>query len=449
MNGFELHNEEAEQALLGAVLTNTQCMDSLSDVKPDHFYFPVHGRIFDALLQADTKGEPCSPITLSRDFKDDPELAEVGSDKYLARLARNAVTLTQVGHYGKIVTDLFTRRQLETTLQKAIEDNRKAPVQQSGLSLVEQTEAALFGLTETSGGQTYTTFADASLEALQRAEAAFKADGDVSGLSTGFKALDRQTAGLHNSDLYIIAGRPAMGKTALATNIAFNVARGGTPVAFFSLEMSSDQLAARILASQAGVNGVTMRQGLLHVSEMERVIAVQNQLADLPIIIDDTGQLEIGVARSRARRLKRKFGIGLIVFDYIGLARGTKRNRVDEVAEITGTLKAMAKDLDIPVIGLSQVNRGVEQREDKRPLLSDLRESGSIEQDADAVMFVYREEYYAKDKEPQNPDKRAAWQDEMNNVRGQAEVIIAKQRQGAIGTVKMRFNAAKTQFGDI
>ena len=477
------HNIEAEQAVLGALLINNEVYDRISGLlEAHHFYDPVHGRIYDLAARRIAANMLASPVTLKPFLAEDPGLKELGGIAYLARLAEAVVSIVAVRDYAVAVRDLAIRRDLirigEEIQARAqtFDTEMEPPVQ------ITEAEQALYSLAERGkyeGG--FVPFARAVEEAARMAEAAHKRVGGLAGISTGLVELDDKLWGLRNSDLLILAGRPSMGKTALATNIAFNIARrhrrqkgpdgaeelvSGGRVGFFSLEMSSEQLANRILISEAQLPAKALAQGNLSQEEFLRYLEAARTLEQIPLYIDDTPALPISTLAARARRLKRTWGLDVLVVDYLQLVRGTGQgregNRVQEVSEITQGLKAIAKELDIPVIALSQLSRQVESREDKRPQLSDLRESGSIEQDADVVMFVFREEYYKEREKPTEPSeampeemRRAAqeklerWMDEMNALKGKAEVIIGKQRHGPIGTVDLSFEGRFTRFGNL
>lgn len=462
------YNIEAEQAVLGAILTDNRAQEVASNLlMADHFYHPVHGRIYEAARVLIERGQIANPVTLKTYFEHDPALEEAGGAAYLARLAASSIAFTAVEHYSRIVHDLFLRRELIDVSDVMREDAFDAPLTDEAVEQIERAEQRLFTLAESGqADKGFVGFSEALRLSISSAEAAHQRDTRIAGLTTGFKDLDEKLGGLHRSDLVILAGRPAMGKTALATNVAFNAARWmhaehqrkpddkPKSVAFFSLEMSAEQLAQRVLASEAEVDSHKLRQGGLRDDEFDRLIRATQEIEMLPLYIDDTPAIPISSMRSRARRLARRYGLGLVVVDYIQLMRpsGTQRtdNRVQELSEITQGLKALAKELDVPVLALSQVNRGVEQREDKRPQLADLRESGSIEQDADAVMFVYREQYYLEQKRPPETevDKFEAWKAKMERFHNVAEVIIGKQRHGPVGTVNMMFDGTKTRFAD-
>ncbi|MEQ1890515.1 MAG: replicative DNA helicase [Alphaproteobacteria bacterium] len=464
-------NVEAEQALLGAVLVNNDCFHQLSSfLEAVHFYDPVHARIFEAISKLIQRGLLASPVTLKNYFERDEGLAEIGGTQYLARLAGSATTVINAEFYGRIIHDLSVRRGLIRLGEDVVNRSYDSPVEVSAASQIEEAEANLFNMAERGryegGLQPFKTAITQSIDVAAKAN---ERDGGLSGLATHFIDLDRLMGGMHNSDLIILAGRPSMGKTAFATNIAFNAAkeilagkhlaqqqdekaRHGV-VAFFSLEMSSEQLATRILSEQSGITSEKIRRGQIDDAEFRRLVTVSQELQDLPLYIDDTGALQISALTARARRIKRLQGLRLIVVDYLQLVRGSSssmENRVQEISSITQGLKAMAKELNVPVLALSQLSRQVEQREDKRPQLSDLRESGSIEQDADVVMFVFREEYYIQKSEPrEDKPEHPKWVEEMEKVHGLAEIIIGKQRHGPTGTVRLAFRSELTKFDNL
>ena len=466
--GFRIlpHNLEAEQALLGALLVDNRTMENVGDiVKAEHFFAPVHQRIFDAILKLVDRGQNADPITLKPYFDKDAELEERGGAQYLADLAASVVTVINAPNYARFVRDMATRRELITIGNDLVNQAFEADIDVSAQDCLEEAEARLFQMGETGGGgdRGFITMRDATAAAIELAEKAFKSDGHVTGVTTGLRDLDKKLGGLHPSDLLILAGRPSMGKTALAATLAYNAAdaykrsggKEGGIVGFFSLEMSADQLATRLLSDLAEISGDRIRRGEFTKEDFHRLAEQSNYLAQVPLYIDDTPALSITAVRTRARRMKRKHGLGLIVVDYLQLLRGTgskqSENRVLEVSEITRGLKAIAKELSIPVLALSQLSRAVETREDKRPQLSDLRESGSIEQDADVVMFVYREQYYLEREKPNEEDatKFEAWQRRMDSAHNVAECVIGKQRHGPIGIVEMYFDAAYTRFKDL
>jgi replicative DNA helicase len=471
------YNTEAEQALLGAILINNAAYGRVSEfLLPEHFGNAVHGRIFAAIGKLIERGQIANPVTLKSLFDQDGALAEIGGAQYLARLAASAVTIINAADYGREIHDLHLRRQLITVGEDVVNDAFRQDLDDSAREQIERAEAKLFELAtigQTEGG--FQPFSFALTEAINNAEAAFKRSGKTVGVATGFIDLDKKLGGLQRSDLVILAGRPSMGKTTLATNIAFSAAKAyrpmrlpdgqiaaedGAVVGFFSLEMSAEQLATRILAEESGTSSDRIRRGDVRHEDFDKFVQASQHLAAVPLFIDDTPALSVGAIRTRARRLKRQQGLGLIIIDHIQLLRppGHARaaeNRVQELSEITRSLKALAKELDVPVLALSQLSRAVEQREDKRPLLADLRESGSIEQDADVVMFIFREEYYLSRAEPTRRadegddrynDRYARWQERLEQVHALSEVIIAKHRHGPIGKVVLRFDPETTKF---
>lgn len=457
------HNDEAEMALLGAVLHNNRAFERVSEfLRPEHFANRVHGRIFEAVGRLVERGQVADPITLKQYFEADQDLGEIGGFAYLMRLANAVVSIINAEDYGRTIHDLFLRRQLIELGEGMVNDAFKDDLDSDGKGQIEEAEQKLFGLAsagDIEGG--FKPLRQALAASLRTAEAAHRRDGELSGVSTGLRDLDKLLGGLHSSDLLILAARPSMGKTALSTNIAFSSAKALADaetgrkhmVGFFSLEMSAEQLATRILADATGITSEKIRRGELSNDDFENLVIATQELERLGLYIDDTPALSVSAVRTRARRLKRQQGLDLVIVDYLQLLRGSSslrnENRVQEVSEITRGLKAIAKELDIPVIALSQLSRAVENREDKRPQLADLRESGSIEQDADVVMFIYREEYYLGRKEPtEGTPEHEAWQAEMDRVHNLAEVIIAKQRHGPIGRVVLRFDGATTRFSD-
>jgi replicative DNA helicase len=464
------HNFEAEQALLGAILINNEAYSRVSDfLRAEHFFDPVNGRIFEAAAKLIERHQVANPVTLKNLFEGDEALADVGGAKYLARLAAAAVTIINAGDYGRTIFDLHLRRKLIELAETMRAEAESPDLDSDAARQIETAEQHLFDLATTGeyeGG--FRTFNDVLAAAIDMAEAAYKREGQLTGTSIGFTDLDKLLGGLQASDLIILAGRPSMGKTALATNMAYNAARlcrfdidangqkkvsDGAVVGFFSLEMSAEQLATRILAEASGVSSDRIRKGDLSNEEFQRVVEANQELVRLPFFIDDTPALSVAQLRTRARRLKRQHGLSMIVVDYLQLLRSTSTrasdNRVQEISEITRGLKALAKELDVPVLALSQLSRAVEQREDKRPQLADLRESGSIEQDADVVMFIYRQEYYLARTEPDlGTEEHEKWQMKMDEVHNLAEAIIGKQRHGPTGTVKLVFTGELTRFSD-
>ena len=471
-------NYEAEQALLGAILENNYAFERVADfLRPEHFADAAHGRIFEAIGKLIERGQQANAITLKSLFDQDEALAEAGGANYLAKLQSSTITIVNAGDYGRTIYDLYLRRELIALGEDVVNDAFAQDLEVTATDQIETAEQKLYGLAE--AGQTergLTTFKSAVIEAVNMAEAAFKRDSHVAGVSTGFKDLDKWLGGLHHSDLVILAGRPAMGKTSLATNIACSAATARqkdtgpdgtvveTPqvVAFFSLEMSAEQLATRIIAEGAEVRSDVIRRGEIRQSQFDKIFETSRALYTLPLFIDDTPALTIGALRTRARRLKRQQGLSLIVVDYLQLMQGPaglrSENRVQEVSEITRGLKAVAKELNVPVLALSQLSRQPEQRDDKRPQLADLRESGSIEQDADVVMFIYREDYYLARERPTQKaneskekfnERQADYDLRMDEARNKAEIIIAKQRHGPTGTVEMLFRGEFTRFSDL
>lgn len=464
------HNAIAEQSVLGAILVNNDMINRVADfLLSEHFYEPVHQRIYAAIQTFMDRGLIATPVTLKNYFDKDAALAEAGGAEYLARLAGLATTIINITDYGRIIYDLAIRRKLIEIGTDVVNDAFEKEIELTAIEQIEKAEQVLFTLaSEGISDNGIVTLKTSVEEAIKRAELAYKHKEKVSGIPTRFDDLDHLLGGLQNSDLLILAGRPSMGKTALAINMAYNSCKHmhdqwkkdgktGLPpsIGFFSLEMSSEQLAARILAMESGVNSSKMRTGNITEEEFGKIVHASNVLKDRPFYMDDTPALSIAALRTRARRLQRKHNVQLIMVDYLQLLRGVsasgQSNRVQEVSEITQGLKAIAKELNIPVIALSQLSRAVEQREDKRPQLSDLRESGSIEQDADIVMFIFREEYYVERKRPsaEGTPEYAEWQAEMDRVMNLTEVIIAKQRHGPIGTAKLQFNANTTRFSNL
>ena len=464
------HNIEAEQQLLGAILTNNDVYDRIAAlVRAEHFHEPVHQRIFEIAVARIQKNALASPVTLKAYLEDDQGLAALGGPAYLARIAGAAISAFAARDYAQMIYDLAVRRELIRLGQDISARAQVSRVEDDPKEQIVAAEQSLYALAEQGHSERgFVSFLKAVTEAVNVANAAYQRDGGLAGISTGLADLDRKLGGLHKSDLLILAGRPSMGKTALVTNIAFNIARthrrgrlpdgtegsvNGGVVGFFSLEMSAEQLAARILSEASEVSSEQIRRGDMTEAEFRRFVEAAKALEACPLYIDDTPALPISQLAARARRLKRTHGLDVLVVDYLQLVRpATARDsRVNEVSEITQGLKAIAKELDVPVIALSQLSRQVENREDKRPQLSDLRESGSIEQDADVVMFVFREEYYREREKPGDHDLEgmAKWQEIMEQVHGRAEVIIGKQRHGPIGTVELSFEGRFTRFGNL
>ncbi|NEW89652.1 MULTISPECIES: replicative DNA helicase [Rhodopseudomonas] len=464
------HNIEAEQALLGAILVNNDAFYRVSDfLEPKHFFEPIHQTIFETAASIIRAGKIATPVTLKTFLAADLDLGGLTVAQYLARLAAEATTIINAQDYGRTIYELSLRRDLIGIGTDMVNVAYDAPVDFAPRNQIEDAERRLYELAESGrydGG--FQKFSQALTTAVDMAAKAFQRDGKLSGISSGLRDLDTRMGGLQHSDLIVLAGRPGMGKTALATNIAYNVAKAyrgevqpdgstktvnGGIVGFFSCEMSAEQLATRILAEQAEIASSKIRRGGISEADFDKIRDVSIELQSLPLFVDETGGLSIAQLTARARRLKRQKGLDMLVVDYIQLLQGSSKkgdNRVQEVTEITTSLKALAKELNIPVIALSQLSRQVESRDDKRPQLADLRESGSIEQDADVVMFVYREEYYLQNKEPRpGTPEHEKWATDMELVHGKAEVIIAKQRHGPTGTVDLQFEGQFTRFSDL
>ena len=473
-------NVEAEQALIGAIMLNNRAYEAVSDfLKPDHFCDPVHAKVYDSICLLIEQGHQANPITLKSYLEQDPVIQEAGGMNYLTSLANSVITIVNTSEYGRLIYDLHIRRELIDVGHNMVNDAFSVDPDQTAQNQIEISEQKLFDLSATGsikGG--LEQFGTALTAAIDMAEAAHRRDGALAGTTTGLHDLDEKLGGLHQSDLIILAGRPAMGKTALATTIAFNAAKylqkvdsndeQGKLVAFFSLEMSAEQLATRILSERSRLSSHKIRTGKLGQSDFSELVRASQELHNIPLFIDDTPALTISAMRTRCRRLARKGrndshkGLGLIIVDYLQLLDGSSANRndgrVQEISAISRGLKALAKELDVPVLALSQLSRAVEQREDKKPQLADLRESGSIEQDADVVMFVYRDEHYLERKEPQRnnfdseekfQDQYRRWQEDMDRVHNRAELIIGKQRHGPVGTVKLLFEPDFTHFGNL
>ncbi|MCP5071712.1 MAG: replicative DNA helicase [Rhodobacteraceae bacterium] len=464
------HSIEAEQALLGALLVNNDVYDRIASlVNETHFFDPLHGRIFEVVSRRIQKNALASPVTIKAFLEDDPGMAEVGGPAYLVRLAGAATSVFAARDYAQMIYDFAIRRDLIAIGEEIGSKAVAMDVDDDPKEQIVAAEQRLYQLGEQGNVDSgFQSFLKAVTDAVNVANAAYQRDGGLAGTSTGLKDMDKKLGGLHRSDLLILAGRPSMGKTSLATNIAYNIAKAhkkgalpeggegtvdGGVVGFYSLEMSSEQLAARILSEAAQVPSDQIRRGDLTEEEFRRFVEAAKQLENCPLYIDDTAALPISQLAARARRLKRTHGLDVLIVDYLQLVRpaSAKDNRVNEVSEITQGLKAIAKELDIPVIALSQLSRQVENRDDKRPQLSDLRESGSIEQDADVVMFVYRGEYYKEREKPADheAEKMMTWQAEMEELHGKAEVIIGKQRHGPIGSVDLAFEGRFTKFSDL
>jgi len=453
-------NIEAEQALIGSILVNNDIIDEISNiVNHKSFYDPLHSKIYNLIENLHNKGMIANPITLKNSFENDMALSEIGGTEYLVKLTRFSSSVKQSIDYAKIVHEKFVKRELvkisETLSDEAVDET----IDKTGENIIQDTEKSLFDLAERGTfHQSFLKFNQALDQTIEMATSAMKSDHGIVGVPTGLNDLDERLGGLHKSDLVIIAGRPSMGKTALATNIGYYAAKKilddnkKSSIAFFSLEMSSEQLSTRILSEQSRIKSNDIRRGKVTEEEFNRLIETSRNIHDLPLYIDETPAITISTLSNRARRIKRLFGLDLIIVDYIQLmTTGSKRydGRVQEISEITQGLKALAKELSVPVLALSQLSRAVEQRDDKKPQLSDLRESGSIEQDADVVMFVFREEYYLERKEPKlGTIEHGEWQAKMNEIIGSADIIIGKQRHGPTGNIQVEFEGIYTKFKD-
>jgi replicative DNA helicase len=459
------HNIELEQALIGCLLLNNDTIGRLPDaMKPDHFYAPLHRRLVDAIMTARARDQLATPLTLKTQFENDPDLKELGGFAYLVRLVEDVPSIRNVEQFAKAILDLATRRELINLGEGLVNDAFDSPIDYTPSEQIEAAERALYALADPAKrGGGFRSFRQAAAAALEVAETARRTRGGIPGVTTGLYKLDDKLGGFQRSDLLILAGRPGMGKTALATNIAVNAARAkmndpeeGATVAFFSLEMSAEQLATRIISEVAEIPLWEIRKGKVDARDFGRLIEAVTLLENLPLFIDDSPGLSIAQVAARCRRMARdkKTGLGLVVIDYLQLLEGSgakrNENRVQEVTEITKGLKNIAKELNIPVLALAQLSRGVDARDDKRPVLSDLRESGSIEQDADAVMFVFREEYYHKSREPDQSDPEyGKWLEKMNRIGGKAEVLIEKHRHGPTGSIRLAFDGSFTRFDNL
>ncbi len=465
VNEKQPSNLEAEQALLGSILVNNDIIDEVSSIiNSSIFYDPAHIKIYEVIESLNNKGMIANPITLKNFFEKDNMLNDVGGTEYLVKLTRFSGSSKQAIDYAKVIHEMYLRRELVQISDKLSSETLNASSEeQNAENIIENTEKSLFDLAERgSFSQSFLKFNQALDQTIEMATLAMQSEQGIVGVPTGLTDLDEKLGGLHKSDLVILAGRPGMGKTALATNIAYHAAQNlnsrqeKSSVAFFSLEMSSEQLSTRILSEQARIKSDDIRRGKVTEDEINRYIETSRNIYDLPLYIDETPAIAISTLCNRARRIKRLFGLSLIVVDYIQLMRAPSNlsnrndNRVQEVSEITQGLKALAKELKVPVLALSQLSRAVESRDDKKPQLSDLRESGSIEQDADVVMFVYREAYYLENKQPKlGSIEHAEWQSKMNDVNGLADIILGKQRHGPTGTIKVEFEGIYTKFKDL
>ena len=456
-------NIEAEQALLAALLTSNSVYERISDfLRPEQFYDDINGKIFEAIAKLLENNQLADPLTLKNYFLQKDEMELIGGDRYLIELAKNAPILSNTATYGKLIYDLYQRREILKISDEITNEANSFDPETDASQIIEKAEVKLYNLSSSGEiSQDFKKFSTSLVEAINSAESAYKREGQLSGIPTGFTDLDQLLGGLHKTDLIIIAGRPSMGKTALATNIAFKMVNTKSIddenkkniVGFFSLEMSSEQLATRILAEDSSISSEKIRRGQFNSNDFQKIVKSSQTLGDLSLYIDDSPNLSISALRTRARRLKRKYGLNAIVIDYLQLIRPSLSrpdNRVLEIAEMTRNLKSLAKELNIPVLCLSQLSRQVEQRDDKRPQLSDLRESGAIEQDADVVMFIYREEYYIERKEPSSgTEDYQKWQEKMAKIHNVAEVLVAKQRHGPIGKVTLHFEGSTTKFSNL
>jgi replicative DNA helicase len=452
------NNIDAEQSVIGSILVNNDIFDEISTIiSSNNFFDPMHQKIFEAIENLIYKGMLANPITLKNYFEDEKD--DLNVPEYLVKITKFSTSVRQAIEYSKIVYDMFVRRELIKISEQTIDSAKLSELDTNGQTIIENSEKLLFDLAEKgSFNSSLVKFDDAMKQTIEMASAAYKNEEGIVGVPTGLRDLDDKLGGLHQSDLIIIAGRPSMGKTSLATNIAFNAAKKlqdsgkKSSIAFFSLEMSSEQLSTRIISEQARISSNDIRRGRISDEQFDKFLETSKNIAELPLYIDETPAISIAAVSNRARRIKRLFGLDMIVVDYIQLMRGTtfnKDGRVQEISQITQGLKAIAKELALPVVALSQLSRQVEQRDDHKPQLADLRESGSIEQDADVVMFVYREGYYLQRKEPREATvEHAEWQAKMNEVAHLAQIIIGKQRHGPIGNVTLEFEERFTKFKD-
>jgi len=452
------NNIEAEQAVIGSILVSNDIFDEISTIISSiNFYDPMHQKIYEAIESLVYKGMLANPITLKNYFEDEKD--DLNVPEYLVKITKFSTTVRQAIEYSKIIYDMFVRRELIKISEQTIDSAKLNELDTNGQTIIENSERLLFDLAEKgSFNSSLVKFDEAMKQTIEMASAAYKNEEGLVGVPTGLRDLDDKLGGLHQSDLIIIAGRPSMGKTSLATNIAFNAAQKlqesgkKSSIAFFSLEMSSEQLSTRIISEQARISSNDIRRGRISDEQFDKFLETSKNIAELPLYIDETPAISIAAMSNRARRIKRLFGLDMIVVDYIQLMRGTTYNkdgRVQEISQITQGLKAIAKELGVPVVALSQLSRQVEQRDDHKPQLADLRESGSIEQDADVVMFVYREGYYLQRKEPREATvEHAEWQAKMNEVAHLAQIIIGKQRHGPIGNVTLEFEERFTKFKD-
>ncbi len=461
------HDNEAEEILLGSLLSDNTSFEIIENNLSDyHFFVPMLGRIYKAIYELINKDQIANPLTLDHYFSDDDAFNKIGGKDYLIRLCEGNLGSSVVKDYSNLILELYNKRELVKIAHEIYASSKKLDYDKTSLELIEEVESSLYNLTEkdSSEGSNLVAFTESVNLAMLTAEKAHKNKGKLSGVSTGFLDIDDLLGGLHKSDLVVLAGRPSMGKTALATNISFNAASNSIEnksVAFFSLEMSAEQLANRILAEQSSLSSDQIRRGKLSKEDFQSLSKISKEISNNKLFIDDTPAISVPMLRTRARRLKRKLEneLGLIVVDYLQLMRGTKRfeNRVQEISEITQGLKSIAKELNVPILALSQLSRAVEQREEKRPQLSDLRESGTIEQDADVVIFIYRQEYYQERAEPKLTgtessvsfhEKYSKWQENLKKCKNIADIIVAKQRHGPIGNLQLHFEAKLTKFSN-
>ncbi|MDR1334830.1 MAG: replicative DNA helicase [Holosporaceae bacterium] len=456
------HNVEAEQSLLGAILFSNECFEQISEfLLPKHFATPVHENIYDAICKLISQGFIADPITLKAYFEKREELKDIGGGNYLIQLVNSVISIASAVDYARLICDLYIRRQLILIGEDLSHNALSFSVDVKITDQIEEAEAKLYAISMFNQRGGFVSFSEAISSTMESIENAYKSDSSITGITTGFIDLDKWLGGLNKSDVIILAGRPSMGKTALATNIAFNAALalmkktdGGGKVAFFSLEMSKEQLVTRILSQESQIPSEKIRRGEIREEDYARLITNGQLMMELPLFIDDTPALTVSSIRIRARKLQRQYGLDLIVIDYLQLLQGAadrkNENRVQEISEITRSLKSLAKELDIPVLALSQLSRAVESRDDKRPQLSDLRESGSIEQDADVVCFIFREEYYEARREPASgTEEHVKWLDRMTKTHNLAELILAKQRHGPIGTIRLFFDGRFTKFDNL
>jgi replicative DNA helicase len=462
ISDWALYNIEAEKALLGTILLDNSLLENIPYFFASlHFYVPLHATIYDSIKRLQDVGSIADPITLANYLSDDPVFIRIEGKQYLVDLVASIIGLSSIADYANIIFDLYLRRQLMVVSEEIVCQAKGKQEYRNAEQIIENTEKRLYDLATNIRSQgNILSFGEALSQSIESAANALKRDSHIAGIATGFKKIDELLGGLHKSDLVIVAGRPSMGKTALATNIAFNAAQykleksnDGAGVIFFSLEMSAEQLATRILATESGIPSDSLRRGAIPKDAFSKFVEISRELESLDLFIDESSNITVSQIRARIRRVKRQHDIGLVVIDYLQLINAELRrqdNRVNEVSEITRGLKGIAKEFNIPIIALSQLSRAVEQRDDKKPQLADLRESGSIEQDADVVMFIFREEYYKARKEPaEETAEHERWQNEMEKVYNRAEIIVAKHRHGRIGSAYLFFDSKLTKFGNL